>query len=51
LLLTQMLEIESGTSGVLGGIMWSFVFVGLISLLMEVGELRGRVYTLQSSAS
>jgi hypothetical protein len=47
-LLSGMLAIESGTSGVFGGEMWDFVFVALISLLMEVGELRGRVPTLQS---
>ena len=50
-LLSQMLQIESGTSGVLGGEMWSFVFVGLISLLMEVGELLGTINALQFPAS
>jgi hypothetical protein len=46
-LLARMFSIESDMAGVLGGELWAFVFIGLVNLVMDMGELRASAYRLR----
>ncbi|MBV8056248.1 MAG: hypothetical protein JO071_13520 [Deltaproteobacteria bacterium] len=47
IMLSDLFTITAGTSGVLGGEFWYFVFAGLLNLVMEFGELRASAHDLR----
>jgi hypothetical protein len=47
IMLSTLFFIDSGASGVFGGEFWYFVFVGLLNLVMEFGELRASAHDLR----